>query len=204
MNRITIDPIGNVGIGTDAADTSAARLIVDRAPNTSLVARFQDNPLVQSAVDVRATTWRGEIQGIASGAAGPLILNPDGGRVGIGTTNPGQPLSVAGTIESTSGGYRFPDGTVQTTAVAVEIVRQSISVDFGPVGPGVAVAAASLQGAKLGASVSISPDQDLPAGYVLAWARVPADGVVRFALRNVGSSTIDAPPITFHITAINP
>ncbi len=39
-----------------------------------------------------------------------------GGKVGIGTTNPGQKLTVAGTIESVSGGFRFPDGTVQATA----------------------------------------------------------------------------------------
>ncbi len=38
------------------------------------------------------------------------------GNVGIGTTNPGQKLSVAGIIESTSGGFKFPDGTTQTTA----------------------------------------------------------------------------------------
>jgi len=43
------------------------------------------------------------------------ILN---GNVGIGTNNPGQKLTVAGTIESTSGGIKFPDGTVQATAAA--------------------------------------------------------------------------------------
>ena len=37
------------------------------------------------------------------------------GKVGIGTTNPGQKLSVVGTIESTSGGFKFPDGTIQTS-----------------------------------------------------------------------------------------
>ncbi|MDG0815494.1 tail fiber domain-containing protein [Bdellovibrio svalbardensis] len=40
------------------------------------------------------------------------------GRVGIGTASPGQKLSVAGTIESTSGGIKFPDGTTQTTAAS--------------------------------------------------------------------------------------
>ncbi len=42
-----------------------------------------------------------------------------GGDVGIGTSTPGQLLSVAGTIESTTGGFKFPDGTTQTTAGGV-------------------------------------------------------------------------------------
>jgi hypothetical protein len=39
-----------------------------------------------------------------------------GGNVGIGTNAPGSKLTVAGVIESTTGGIRFPDGTVQTTS----------------------------------------------------------------------------------------
>jgi hypothetical protein len=37
------------------------------------------------------------------------------GNVGIGTT-PSQKLSVAGTVESTTGGFKFPNGTIQTIA----------------------------------------------------------------------------------------
>ncbi len=48
--------------------------------------------------------------------ARPFVIN--GGNVGIGIANPTQKLSVAGTIESTSGGVKFPDGTVQTTAAS--------------------------------------------------------------------------------------
>lgn len=39
-----------------------------------------------------------------------------GGNVGIGTSTPSYPLSVNGVIESMTGGVRFPDGSVQTTA----------------------------------------------------------------------------------------
>lgn len=44
-----------------------------------------------------------------------MTIKPDG-NIGIGTTNPAQKLSVNGVIESTSGGVKFPDGTIQATA----------------------------------------------------------------------------------------
>jgi len=38
------------------------------------------------------------------------------GNVGIGTTDPTERFTVDGTIESLTGGFKFPDGTVQATA----------------------------------------------------------------------------------------
>lgn len=40
-------------------------------------------------------------------------------NVGVGTTTPSSRLTVAGTVESTTGGFRFPDGSVQTSAGGV-------------------------------------------------------------------------------------
>ena len=42
------------------------------------------------------------------------------GKVGVGTTVPTSKLTVAGTIETTIGGVKFPDGTGQTTAFSVQ------------------------------------------------------------------------------------
>jgi hypothetical protein len=46
----------------------------------------------------------------------PTAKNYFGGNVGIGTTSPTAPLTVNGQIYSQSGGIKFPDGTIQTTA----------------------------------------------------------------------------------------
>jgi len=53
------------------------------------------------------------------------------GNVGIGISAPTQPLQVAGIIESTSGGFKFPDGTTQTT-VSVDTQLDQADVEaFG-------------------------------------------------------------------------
>ncbi|MEK7567460.1 MAG: hypothetical protein AAB513_00880 [Patescibacteria group bacterium] len=49
----------------------------------------------------------------ALGVTGGAIF---GDSVGIGTTTPSQTLSVGGMIYSGTGGFKFPDGTTQTTA----------------------------------------------------------------------------------------
>lgn len=55
-----------------------------------------------------------------------------GGQLGVGTTNPTQALEVTGTIYSNSGGFKFPDGTTQTTAATTPVSVSSIS--FGSTG----------------------------------------------------------------------
>ena len=53
--------------------------------------------------------------GSTTGGQQPVLVDANG-NVGIGTPAATERLTVAGTIESTSGGVKFPDGTVQTTA----------------------------------------------------------------------------------------
>ena len=57
------------------------------------------------------------------------------GNVGIGTAVTGEKLSVAGRIESSSGGFRFPDGTVQATAATagtLTVTTRTATATLGP------------------------------------------------------------------------
>jgi len=81
------------------------------------------------------------------------------GNVGIGTTTPAFPLSVAGIIQSTTGGFKFPDGTTQTTAASgsgggggvtsVTAGDSSITIAGSATAPTVAVASLGITDAKV-------------------------------------------------------
>ncbi len=48
------------------------------------------------------------------GVGSPAVQVTADGKVGIGTASPAEKLSVDGIVQSTSGGFKFPDGSVQT------------------------------------------------------------------------------------------
>jgi hypothetical protein len=73
-----------------------------------------------------------------------LALNPQGGNVGIGTSQPGATLTVAGMIQTTTGGIKFPDGSVQTTATLRG--PQGPQGPQGPAGPPVRTSAVCVNG----------------------------------------------------------
>jgi len=112
---------GGVGIGTDSP---AARLDITDASsvltsmslaNTSSGRRmlFQVNG---SDLAGEGRSGNFEIWGVVPAGSTNVFTATPGGNVGIGDTTPGEKLTVAGRLESTSGGFVFPDGTIQTTA----------------------------------------------------------------------------------------
>lgn len=127
---------GNVGIGTTSpaeklhvvgghimvtgGDVGPRGIVFDHGqPGTTVI--FATDPALQlhSGASTRSIDFYG-------GSASPIVRITGNGNVGIGTTAPAEKLTVAGTIESTSGGVKFPDGTVQTTAAAPTYLRTII------------------------------------------------------------------------------
>ncbi len=71
------------------------------------------------------STWnRGDFHILQDSGANPDVADladavltvENSGDVGIGTRTPASKLEVVGIVHSTSGGFKFPDGSIQTTA----------------------------------------------------------------------------------------
>ncbi len=90
--------------------------------------------------------WSDSAGSMSSTGDNQFLIEASGG-VGIGTNSPSEQLEVDGTIYSSSGGFRFPDNTVQTTAATgaasgwqdlgpvVELTNPADSVGIGTSSP---------------------------------------------------------------------
>jgi hypothetical protein len=119
---------GRVGIGT--ASPSQVLEVAGQVYSSAGGFRFPDNTVQTTAAATAPTLTAGNgLNKIANTftlggtlAYGTTIAQAGwdfsltGGDVGIGTSSPSQRLEVAGQIYSNTGGFRFPDNTVQTTA----------------------------------------------------------------------------------------
>ncbi|WP_413613048.1 beta strand repeat-containing protein [Bdellovibrio sp. HCB-110] len=133
---------GNVGIGTTSPQTNldirapatadgVIRLYVDNGKQAGVNLGTSQNDRWSILHDVTNQLSFWEDHTGDSGSQGPRMTILPGGNVGIGTSTPGQKLSVAGTIESTSGGVRYPDSTTQTTAYPGAAKRALIALNAG-------------------------------------------------------------------------
>lgn len=100
-----------------------------------------------------------------------LSFQPDGGRVGIGIGSgnaPARLLDVGGVIRSKSGGFEFPDGSVQSTAATSGGGSSGFPAQLGTLVSGTTGAAlqAAINAASAGATLVLANDIDVSGGTV--------------------------------------
>ncbi|MCI0387302.1 MAG: hypothetical protein MOB07_00815 [Acidobacteria bacterium] len=108
-------------IGAEAS-LSGGELTVSSGPETSVAgARIGRAAAARSALNLDFFGTPGRIPMFAGGdlLVDSMIWQDFNGRIGIGTHIPGTALlTVAGQIETKSGGIKFPNGSVQTTSAS--------------------------------------------------------------------------------------
>jgi hypothetical protein len=115
--RLSVTHNGNVGIGTTSPSVrldlgSSAGTAPTDAATRKLALYNSGNDFYGFGISMGAL----HIFTNATAGASPDLTVLNNGNVGIGTSAPGQKLEVAGQVFSSTGGFRFPDNTVQTTA----------------------------------------------------------------------------------------
>jgi hypothetical protein len=81
---------------------------------TSDLQAVSSTAVTGSGTPGRLARWTGSGTSFVLGDSS--IAEDKYGKIGIGTTVPTSKLTVQGMIETTVGGYKFPDGTIQTSA----------------------------------------------------------------------------------------
>ena len=84
--------------------------------NTSALRTAAAQPAVHGSGTVGNISMWVASQPSENSVLGDSIITQAGGNIGIGLATPMSKLAVQGMIETTLGGYKFPDGTIQTTA----------------------------------------------------------------------------------------
>lgn len=119
---------GPTTLGNSAAYQSGSNIGFGTINPQGLVhiTRYGDKQLILGHDNQPSWEWLFEVDAAAKmtlkneGAGSPLTVmsfNPGNGNIGIGKDNPAEKLDVNGIIRSSAGGFKFPDGTIQTTAV---------------------------------------------------------------------------------------
>ena len=83
--------------------------------NTATQTTSTSTPVSGSGTNGQLAKWAG-FSTSSSVLVDSIITESKAGNIGIGTTTPGSRMTVQGTIESLLGGFKFPDGSIQTTS----------------------------------------------------------------------------------------
>jgi hypothetical protein len=121
------------------------------------IAPLAGSSVTGSGTPGQISKWTG-VSGSNTYTIGDTNITEDKfGNVGIGTKTPTSPLTVAGMIETTLGGYKFPDGTVQTTAGIPFVIHDGSLMGDGRSATPLGIALGGVQTAHLANGAVTAP-----------------------------------------------
>ena len=174
--------------GGKGGDTSGSGQIGGNGSNIVLQAGDGGDALAGTSGRGGSVTIQPGAAGVGSinGAFGQVTLAPGGGNVGIGVTNAGSKLTVAGMIETTLGGLKFPDGTTQNTAATsglASVFHDTTLIGNGTSGTPLGVANSGIGNTQLADNAVTAPK--IATGQVVKSLNGLVDGVSLLAGSNV-------------------
>jgi hypothetical protein len=183
LAALHIAPTSGVLLGQNASTGGHTALQMNLSAASNGFARFQ-------AVKASGSEW------------GNLVLNPSGGNVGVGTTNPQAKLHVQGGAIVTSrltasGGVGWPSGGRLN-----DLIQNGRSINFGPIpSGGYATGPVNVPGAEVGDIVLVgatAPSSDFI--IIAAWVHSPNTVYIRH--QNISAGTIDPPQMVYRVLVI--
>jgi hypothetical protein len=115
------------------------------------------NPVTGSGTVGRLSRWTGQDGNNSFILGNANIFEDKFGKIGIGTPTPTSALTVQGMIETTLGGYKFPDGTVQTTAGISFVTHDASLAGLGTAASPLGIASGGVQTVHLANNVVTAP-----------------------------------------------
>jgi hypothetical protein len=127
LTIFTIVAMGQNPSSREHQDKTTFRSSINRLSESIKVAPAAGTPVSGNGTPGQLAKWTG-VDGSNSYTLGNSLITEDKfGKVGIGTTTPTSKLTVQGMIETTLGGYKFPDGTIQNTAFSPDHIVKSLN-----------------------------------------------------------------------------
>ena len=110
---------------TLAQATKKAGTKSENKTTSGIIQPAATTPVTGSGTPGQLTKWMG-VDGSNTFTVGDSNITEDKfGKIGVGTRTPTSLFTAKGMIETTLGGYKFPDGTVQSTAGLASLFHDS-------------------------------------------------------------------------------